>query len=138
MCAYLVGVVSNHDLNALVKLPTCQQLARQGRQEITINGRSVGKAAVRGQTDSDCVGELESFGRELACLFDARYVQPLEVVEEDLLLLGAGRHGCEARRLRDCLHRKSVQEIQRHQEKEQNQLTWLKGAGPLLPPYAVI
>jgi hypothetical protein len=115
--------VADHDLQAFVELSTCQQLSGQGRQEITVNDRSIGEAAVGGQADSDCVGELKSFGRELACLFNARYVRPLQVVKEDLLLLVVGRDGCEARGLRDCLGGKSVQQIQRQQYQKQNQLT---------------
>jgi len=104
----LVGVVANHDLNALVELSTCQELSRQGRQEITVDDRSVGEAAVGGQADGDRVGELQSLGRELARLLNARHVRPLEEVLEDLLLLVVGCDGCEARRLRDCLGGKSI------------------------------
>lgn len=67
----LVGVVADHDLQALVELSTSQQLSGKGRQEVTVNDRSVGEATVGGQADGDCVGELQSFGRELARLFDA-------------------------------------------------------------------
>lgn len=105
---YLIGVVSNHDLDLLIELATRQQLSRKSGSEIAINNRSICETTVASQTDSDSVGKLQLSSREVASLLNARNIQQGEVVLESLLLLVARGNRHEPRRLRNGLSERNT------------------------------
>jgi len=100
--------VSNHNLNLLVKLTTCQELSRKSRSKVAINNRSISEPTVASQTNSDSVGKLQLSSRNIASLLNARNVQQGEVVLENFLLLVARSNRYETRRLRNSLSKRNT------------------------------